>query len=94
MWSGNTADELNKRQVNPNPKSPLVVLREHIIINDKRIVDILKQYDEHETYNVSTEDFAKALKVSVVHFPVSAARKYSQINREWKWSLLHLTRKS
>ena len=64
LRSGNTSDDINKAQVNPNPKqNPLVVLREHIVINDTRIVDILRQYDPQETYSVTTDHFALALKV-------------------------------
>ena len=42
---------------------PLVVLREHLVINDDRIFSILKKYDKAHTMHVTAEDFALALTV-------------------------------
>ncbi|CAH1791138.1 unnamed protein product [Owenia fusiformis] len=62
LRSGNTARDIGKMGVDPNTKDPLVVLKEHIVVNDKRILDILKTYDPNGTFTVKREQFAEALE--------------------------------
>jgi hypothetical protein len=65
LRSGNTTSDIGKASIDPiSNNDPLLILREHIVVNDTRIFDILKRYDEQETYSVEPEQFAAALQVS------------------------------
>lgn len=44
----------------------LFTFQEHIIVNDFRLLDILKRYDENSTLSISAEDFIAALEVCIV----------------------------
>ena len=66
MRSGNTPEDIGKRAVDPSaPKDPLLVLQEHLIVNDTRILDILAKFDPDDTKNVTPEQFTSALEVRV-----------------------------
>ncbi|KAI0212757.1 hypothetical protein LSAT2_002307 [Lamellibrachia satsuma] len=63
MRSGNTPQDIGKPAVNPTArKDPLLVLHEHLIVNDTRILDILARFDPNDTKNVTPEQFASALE--------------------------------
>ncbi|KAK2180714.1 hypothetical protein NP493_430g03017 [Ridgeia piscesae] len=63
MRSGNTPEDIGKRAVDPSaPKDPLLVLQEHLIVNDTRILDILAKFDPDDTKNVTPEQFTSALE--------------------------------
>ena len=49
--------------VDPYPKSPLVVLREHIVINDFRLIELIQKADEEGKLSVTPDQFASALQV-------------------------------
>ena len=67
MRSGNTTQDIGKPGIDPFMKhNPFVVLREHIVINDTKIVDILRGYDPEETYHVTKDQFAKACQVRML----------------------------
>ena len=70
MRSGNTVEDLKKPGIDPYPATPdpLIVLQEHIVVNDLRIIDILKQYDTEKTLFVTKEQFADALEVCTRNF--------------------------
>ena len=40
-----------------------MVLREHIVISDARILELLQKYDTEHTYTVTKEEFSTALQV-------------------------------
>lgn len=62
--SGNTADDLGKRAVHPyKKKEPVLILDEHIVVNDMRLLDILQKYDTDGTFQVTPEDFVRAVEV-------------------------------
>ena len=66
LRSGNGPEDFGKPGVDPyKVNNPLLVLKEHIVVNDLRIVDKLKEYDTEEKLEVSQEQFASALEVSV-----------------------------
>ena len=65
MRAGNTLDDIGKPAIDPfnKKKEPVVILQEHIIVNDVRLVDILKRYDRTGAFSVTPEDFMAALEV-------------------------------
>ena len=65
MRAGNTLDDIGKPAIDPfsKKKEPVVILQEHIVVNDGRLVDILKRYDPTGTFSVTPEDFMAALEV-------------------------------
>ena len=63
LRSGNTPEDIGKPAVDPYPKNPLIVLREHIVVNDFRILDILQKYDTDDSHSVTPEEFTLALEV-------------------------------
>ena len=65
MRAGNTLDDIGKPAIDPfnKKKEPVVILQEHIIVNDVRLVDILKRYDPTGAFSVTPEDFMAALEV-------------------------------
>ena len=67
MRSGNTAADIGKPGVDPYPiiHDPMVVLQEHIIVNDLRIIEILKKYDERNTLYITHQQFVDSLEVFV-----------------------------
>ena len=68
MRSGNTTSDIGKPAIDPHQReNPLLVLKEHIVVNDIRILDILKEYDTEQTYSVSQNEFASALEVGDLH---------------------------
>ncbi len=52
-----------KPAADPNPRSPLVVWKEHMQKNDFRIVDHLQKSDTENMLSVTVEQFAAALEV-------------------------------
>lgn len=66
MRAGNTLDDLGKPGIDPfkKKKEPVVILNEHIVVNDLRLVDILQRYDPSGAFSVTPEDFLTALEVS------------------------------
>ena len=44
-----------------------MVLREHIVITDTKILELLQKYDTEHTYTVTQEEFSTALQVHVRH---------------------------
>ena len=70
MRSGNTIGDLGKTAVEPfkQNKEPVIILQEHIVVNDMRLIDILKRYDLENQLSVSPEQFIAALDVSVHSF--------------------------
>ena len=44
-------------------KEPVVILKEHIVVNDMRLLDILQRMDESGSLCVTAEDFITALEV-------------------------------
>ncbi|KAL8619683.1 hypothetical protein ACOMHN_019738 [Nucella lapillus] len=70
MRAGNTIDDLGKPGIDPfkNKKDPVVILQEHIVVNDTRLVDILKRYDASGSLSVSPEDFMAALEELAVPY--------------------------
>ncbi|KAL4238568.1 hypothetical protein ACF0H5_003275 [Mactra antiquata] len=64
LGSGNTADDLGKPAVHPHrKKEPVLILDQHIIVNDMRLLGILQKYDPDGNYLVTPEDFVKAVEV-------------------------------
>ncbi|XP_046372075.2 leucine-rich repeat-containing protein 74B-like [Haliotis rufescens] len=62
MRAGNTLEDLGKKAIDPfKKKEPVIILKEHIVVNDMRLVDILKRYDPDGRLSVSPEDFVAAL---------------------------------
>ncbi|XP_076464233.1 uncharacterized protein LOC143296277 [Babylonia areolata] len=70
MRAGNTIDDLGKPGIDPfkDKKDPVVILQEHIIVNDMRLIDILKRYDPTGNFSVTPEDFMAALEELAVPF--------------------------
>ena len=67
LRSGNTADDLGKPAIDPFKLSnPLLILKEHIVVNDIRIIDLLKEYDTEQNMSVSRDQFTTALEVSAL----------------------------
>lgn len=64
LSSGNTADDLGKPAVHPfRRKEPVMILEQHIVVNDMRLLEILKKYDPDGGYTVTPEDFVRAVEV-------------------------------
>lgn len=64
MRSGNTQGDIGKPGINPQLISnPLMVLREHIVISDAKILELLQKYDVEHSYTVTKEEFSTALQV-------------------------------
>ena len=63
LRSGNTPEDIGKPAIDPYPKDPLIVLRDHIVVNDFRILDILKRHDAEGMLSVTPEQFTIALEV-------------------------------
>ena len=62
--SGNTAEDLGKPAVHPHRrKEPVMILEQHIVVNDMRLLEILKKYDPDGGYTVTPEDFVHAVEV-------------------------------
>ncbi|WAR19264.1 LR74A-like protein [Mya arenaria] len=69
LSSGNTADDLGKPAVHPyKRKEPVLILDQHIIVNDMRLLDILKKYDPQGGFTVTPEEFVKAVEDLAVPF--------------------------
>jgi len=74
LRTGNTVDDLGKMGIDPKKKvAPILVLQEHIVVNDTRLLDILKRFDPDQTLLVTPEDFMAAIEVlvnvNVLHVP-------------------------
>ena len=54
---------VGKPAIDPYPKNPLLILREHIVVNDFRIIDMLQKADTEGTLSVTPDQFAEALEV-------------------------------
>jgi len=66
LRTGNTVDDLGKMGIDPKKKvAPILVLQEHIVVNDTRLLDILKRFDPDQTLLVTPEDFMAAIEVLV-----------------------------
>ena len=64
LRSGNTSQDLGSRGVDPNTvNDPLLLLREHIVVNDTRIIDMLRSRDKTQTMSVTMDQFEEALQV-------------------------------
>ncbi|XP_041352669.1 leucine-rich repeat-containing protein 74B-like [Gigantopelta aegis] len=63
MRSGNTLTDIGKAAIEPfkRNKEPVIILKEHIVVNDMRLIDILKRYDVENQLSVSPEQFITAL---------------------------------
>ncbi|XP_021367603.1 leucine-rich repeat-containing protein 74B-like isoform X2 [Mizuhopecten yessoensis] len=62
LRSGNTMEDLGKPAIDPfKRKDPVMVLQDHIVVNDMRLLDILKRHDPNETLEVTPEQFMAAL---------------------------------
>ncbi|XP_013417709.1 leucine-rich repeat-containing protein 74B-like [Lingula anatina] len=69
LSSGNTAEDIGKRAVDPRrKKDPLLVLQEHVVINDSRLVSMLQKYDVDHSLSVSADDFVAVLEELQVPF--------------------------
>lgn len=69
LSSGNTADDLGKPAVHPyKKKEPVLILDQHIVVNDMRLLDILKKYDPDGAFQVTPDDFVKAVEDLAVPF--------------------------
>ena len=65
LSSGNTADDLGKPAIHPyKRKEPVLILDQHIVVNDKRLLDILKTYDREGDHMIQPDDFISAVEVS------------------------------
>lgn len=66
LRSGNTTKDLGKMGVDPNRISePLLLLNQHILVKDARILDILQSQDEEKTMSVTMSQFVDAIQVSL-----------------------------
>ena len=65
MRAGNTLDDIGKPGIDPfnKKKEPVVILQEHIVVNDMRLINILQRYDPTGAFSVTPEDFMAALEV-------------------------------
>jgi len=70
MRAGNTMDDISKPalDVERMKKEPVVILKEHIVVNDLRLLDILKRYDQDQSLSVTAEDFITALEELAVPY--------------------------
>nr|KAG5700879.1 hypothetical protein BaRGS_012286 [Batillaria attramentaria] len=80
MRAGNTLDDLGKPGIDPfkKKKDPVVILQEHIVVNDMRLVDILKRYDPDGGLSVTPQDFMAALEELAVPFDKSKLQEAVQ----------------
>lgn len=63
---GNTTEDLGKPAIDPNPrrkKDPIMVLDQHIVVNDFRLLDILKRYDPDNSMTLEPQQFLAACEV-------------------------------
>ncbi|RUS84970.1 hypothetical protein EGW08_007281 [Elysia chlorotica] len=70
MRAGNTLDDISKPAIDLDrmKKEPVVILKEHIVVNDLRLLDILKRYDEDNSLSISADDFIRALEELAVPY--------------------------
>jgi len=69
LRSGNTSEDLGKKAIDPfKKKDPVMVLDEHIVVNDLRLVDILRRHDPDESLCVTPEQFIASLDVSFMQY--------------------------
>ncbi|XP_064602827.1 leucine-rich repeat-containing protein 74B-like [Liolophura sinensis] len=62
LRSGNTLEDIGKPAIDPyRKKEPVMVLNEHIVVNDMRLLDVLKRYDPDNSFSVTAEEFLAAL---------------------------------
>ena len=64
LRSGNTPEDVGKPAIDPTVKHPLLIFKEHILVNDTRIVTCLQKHDPEGTLCVNKEQFMEALDVS------------------------------
>lgn len=70
---GNTTEDLGKPAIDPNPrrkKDPIMVLDQHIVVNDFRLLDILKRYDPDNSMTLEPQQFLAACEV-ILHALIS-----------------------
>ncbi|XP_059162736.1 leucine-rich repeat-containing protein 74B-like isoform X2 [Physella acuta] len=70
MRSGNTVQDISSPAIDVDriKKQPVVLLKEHIVINDMRLLDIFKRYDTDDSMSISPEDFIAALEELAVPY--------------------------
>ncbi|KAK3576783.1 hypothetical protein CHS0354_014604 [Potamilus streckersoni] len=69
LRSGNTAEDIGKPAIDPfKRKEPILLLKEHIVVNDMRLVEVLKHYDPEGKLSVTPEDFIHAVEDLAVPF--------------------------
>ncbi|KAL3874329.1 hypothetical protein ACJMK2_037359 [Sinanodonta woodiana] len=69
LRSGNTAEDIGKPAIDPfKRKEPILLLKEHIVVNDMRLVEVLKNYDPDGKLSVTPEDFIHAVEDLAVPF--------------------------
>ena len=77
---GNTTEDLGKPAIDPNPrrkKDPIMVLDQHIVVNDFRLLDILKRYDPDNSMTLEPQQFLAACEV------IAKYLKLTRINTEF-----------
>ncbi|KAL5008650.1 hypothetical protein ScPMuIL_014231 [Solemya velum] len=80
MRSGNTIDDIGKPSIDPFKKTePVLVLREHIVINDDRVVNVLQRYDTDANQTVTSDEFLAAIDELAV--PYNRAKLEEAIKR-------------
>ncbi|XP_035826749.1 leucine-rich repeat-containing protein 74A [Aplysia californica] len=81
MRAGNTLDDISKPAIDIDriKKEPVVILKEHIVVNDMRLLDILKRYDEDNSLSITAEDFITALEELAV--PYDKKRLQESVNK-------------
>ena len=66
LRSGNTTQDLGKPSMDPHRNlDPLLLLKEHIVVNDTRIVDKLREQDTAQTMSVTLDQFVQTLQVCI-----------------------------
>ncbi|XP_064622940.1 leucine-rich repeat-containing protein 74B-like isoform X2 [Lineus longissimus] len=61
LRSGNTPDDIGKPPIDPNLRHPLLIMKEHVLVNDMRIVEVFRRYDTNNTMCVTPEQFMDAM---------------------------------
>ncbi len=74
--------------MDPYPKNPLLVLREHIVLSDFRVIDLLQKADTDCLLSVTPEQFAAALEVQCCPHNAKALLRGSFGNRQLKHQTL------
>ena len=67
--------------------NPLMVLREHIVITDTKILELLQKYDTEHTYTVTQEEFSTALQVRRLLYLTKSGSEMATHSNCWKNTL-------